>query len=175
MNLTRVGNVLRNKLDPIEQRIHELKGEIECVGSARYPAQEAIEGIMGDVDRVLEDGAYWAGAYSSPFGYAKLPGNPLTFGNVVALLEAIVGRKALKAGIAQIVAQRETDEVGLPRSERPKKIAELRAKLFEAELNCEREILRLEAQGHLILRRADTDVAALVQVWDETAELPPSA
>lgn len=170
MNILKAGMRERAALDKLESQLAGVMAEMERIAKERVPHEETRErlkrAIERDVYRRVPEGYFnsfqnaderYTGGESGDRGFITLGDLAYLIG-VDTLLDMMMTR--IKAN---------GESVGLPASERAKKLQELRGQLHELERKVEFEVLRLEEAGHTILRRRDADVAVLFEVWAEKA------
>jgi hypothetical protein len=168
IQILRTGDPARKKLDGIESAIAEAKAEIDATDRAPLTHRETAARIKRAIDSNI---AQYATAYrfsalqssdEQTAQAAKVVSQSLSLCEIAYL----IGTDAVVSSIMKRIEDN-GGEVGLPFAERAKRIATLQGKLRTLERDCEREALRLEAQGHVIIRREDCDVTEVIAVWAE--------
>jgi hypothetical protein len=162
------------KVESVRADIARIKEEIEWVERAPIPRAEAQTWISDQVDFLAAKGDRVAMAVS----HAVLP-NGKKFRMLVDLLSdatnaiemdpskrcvsimASMFKDELKANLMTALDAHEY-EAGLPQSERPKRLRELREKLLQLECGEEALIEDAEGRGIQIMRRADADPVAVL-------------
>jgi hypothetical protein len=169
MNILREGTPARKKLDALELRAKDLRGKISFVADAPRPVDEVLEEVRRSLQLASENCAGDSVIRSirghlSPHrefrGEASiaLTKQPLTLLDMFALIGGDDLCKRLRPCLAH-------DHPGMPAAERAAELENLRAQLKAAEVDAECEALRLEKEGHTVLRCEDADPAVLFEVW----------
>ena len=148
-------------LEKLRARIVELKNALASINQAPRPASE-VRAALVEVFKHAE----YATSAADPF-------ETLVRDIVTPVLPAEVGLGLLVYFIgAEELADRALKRLVIPAGalsmdERLKKRSQTEAQLLYAEREEEREILRLEAAGHAVLRREDASPEVLLAVWGE--------
>lgn len=154
----------RAALDKIQAEILQTSREVEAVHRAPRHVEDIREALLEAVQaatyRYAPDATFGPFLNSNPASPAQLPVN-VTFADLVYLFGAdhiadlVIERLGLKKAV----------DGALRASERQQKLAAHRARLDELERAEELEILRLEAAGLQIVRRAQARPELLLAVW----------
>lgn len=162
------------KVESVRADIARIKEEIEWTDQALIPRAEAQAWISDQVDVLARQGDRIARAV----GHAVLPGGRKHKGVVDVLATAMTDsemdpakrcvsimasmfKDELKANLLAALDAHEY-EAGLPQSERPKRLRELRKELFQLECSEEALIEDAEGRGIQVMRRADADPVAVL-------------
>lgn len=162
MNILLASHPDRRVLDKIRSEIAGLQAEIVAVADARLPFEEVRQSLRDQLEAnwANKPAAYFHG-YTYPGGDRRIP-DAINFGFFVFLfgvdtLVDMIMRRLESAG----------GPFGLPAADRAAKLAGLKDKLEALECDEEREVLRLEAVGHTVLRRADARPDLVFDIWAE--------
>ena len=158
------GNPRRAALDELQAAIGALREQMRTIERAPYAQEDVRADIRKALERAQKTG--YARRALSSFGRFRVGGSAdlpdLTWEGVILLLGVEeVEKRLLKLNMA------EPGERGLPLAQREKRLAELQAKLEQLEIDEEREVLRLKAEGHRVPRRADVRADLLLGLWQQ--------
>lgn len=165
INILRKGAAARETLDRLQGEIEQLIGERNMLSRSRLPHEETREVLL----RSLQDAMYryapeaqFESLQSRDIACAEALRAELTLADVCY----IDGPEAVADKImARIKATGRT--VGPSAAEYAKTMAGLQSRLDALERNEELEVLRLEAEGHVILRRESACPELLLRIWGE--------
>lgn len=172
MDILRRGAPARKKLDALELKIEETLAELAAVREAPRAKAEVLADIRRDLETdqvermsVMRDiSGYYSTLKEARFEARRALNQPLTLVDLSVLL----GVEKLMANIAPQL--RGGDGEGLPLEQRAEKLVQLQVRLREERAAAEREAVRLETEGHNVLRRLDLiDVEVLLDVWAKEA------
>lgn len=164
LNILRSGTAARKKLDVLQQRVFDLAAEIDVVRRASLALEDARRNLIREIEHAPDaDGFGFTGA-ASPYRQHAGALPPVTWtGLSMVLFGGDAGK--LADAIIKNIFPRHGYVPGLPEAEREAHIEKLRADLYKAEVAEETEVIALGRAGHLIIRRPDVDLKALLEVW----------
>jgi hypothetical protein len=163
LNILQLGAPELKALDRIRAQLAEVGAQIEDTAGAHWPHDVILARMMGLARDQLSTVDYTMRAFAEP-GAFKYP-EPRNFVGFVAWL---LGEKEFETRLRARIREM-APSPGLAKEQRDAQLAKLRAKETELHEAEEREISRLEAQGHVVARRADADIAVLLKVWEDAA------
>jgi hypothetical protein len=163
-DIVRPGNPKRAKLDKLQREITELQPKISGIETAPLAPEDMRASLERGFDRTL----------TGPSGFEKFDGflypaskhhapewaHEITWG----ALAAIFGRDDLIDRVAAHLERNRKGEPGLPLAARAGEVARLRERLEAKERAEELEIVELERQGLVILRRPDCDIELILSI-----------
>lgn len=175
MNILRPGNEARRKLDELEALVEGAIKEIKAVENAPLPRAEAMAALRGEIESRMKN----RGTVVSRLSGLTANYRPTMVDAIVAAgaepltlvdLAQLFGVEEIVAKVDHVIAPRVRDQTCLPSAKRAAKLNDLRTALRERQDAAEREAMRLEAQGHTILRRAELiDPEMLLETWMDAA------
>lgn len=144
--------------------------EIDDVGEAMRSPAEGVQAIVGLFDspnglaagRALLEGTLAADGGERPFSIGPNWPDPLAVSQALFLL---LGRDHVEKQARALLTARMGSHTPLNAGERAERLAKLRRELREMELAEERLLLKAEASGGFIPRRAEADPKIILEVW----------
>lgn len=166
MDFLEMDDEARSKLDALREKAENLKVSIDSVRNANVSYADLSQRLAASL------------SYEMQYSDAQNDFNAFIladYGGKVLPRSIDIGRLCYLFGpdqIRNLIMERikaSPLKPGMPLADRPKKIAELQRELRQAEIDIERETLRLEGAGHKILRHVGAPPDVLLALW---AELP---
>ena len=148
----------RRKLDKVRDELAALEDEIETIAAASFAVDESLDRILRIMDEKRRLADVQLSYFTRPGDGPVLP--DLNLGFLAALLGPTEIEARLRTRLEQL-----TPAPGLPRAERERTLADLRAKCTALEEAEEREVCALEAAGFVVDRRG-VDPELALRVWD---------
>ena len=161
MNILKPDSAERKILDGMESAITALQAQIKSVQGAPCSLDETRARIRSALDSLTYKDPPGPGLLafcSADVTYGTLP----VFG--LAFYVWLRGAEEVTDEIMERLRE-EAPPAGIPAAERAERLDALSAELRNAETEAEFEALRLEAAGHVVLRRADAAPQVLLAVW----------
>lgn len=162
---------MMKKLLEIRAQREALLDQIEEIAAKPRDLDTATAALLSPaLGRMIDQGEQILLSATHPTGIHSDLRDPQ---NLAGLILALIGPKE----IMRLARERmqAAAQGGLSPDARAKSIASLRAECVALEEREEREVLRLEMEGHAVTRRGDADPALLLRVWEETPTKPAVA
>ena len=161
-----------SKLDQIRSQIAHRQAEIEFVASAPRSVDEAVAVVMAEYDRVTSNSLRLSDALAGhtdgvPGFFFSSIFFPDAQGDIHLLLQ-LIGREHIEKQARKFLATAASKQpAGLSAADRAARIASLKAEIAKLEIDEEKTILQLEADGGFVARRHDADPKIILAAWRE--------
>jgi len=174
MNILKKGLPARKELDRLQGEIADARTNVNHLEALPLHIDEVRARIAEQVKYAIHQntpGNHFSGFNAKEATYAPVwRGRKVTVADFIALQAYLDGEERV---VDRIMTRLKADEKfgDLRMEERTAKLGKLRSQIEILEFTEEREIRRLEAQGHDVIRRADAREEVLLKVWSEAETL----
>jgi hypothetical protein len=165
-DILRQGSAARNALDAIQDKIKETLQTVKVTELGLLPHEETRarlqRAIEAELSRFSPENRY--SSFQQPLNpEALLSNNDVSARGYFAEILWLMGPDAVLDRIMKFLSSSK-QPAGMPAAKRADKLRDLRVELDRLEREEELQILALEKEGHVILRR-DVRPELLLQVW----------